>query len=134
MCSCMSGQARKQWFFHLPLALWVFRFKGIATRSAMHNYSLAAHNVRPPQSYKLLWGRMRFGSFRIRKKAKRWVCSECWTRCRICKDIQPVCVFSVPVSVRDNFTPTPTLPSWESEPESSVHPSGPDQTGPNQAV
>ena len=120
--------------------------RGIATRSAMHNYSLVARNVRPPRSYKLLWGRMRFGSFRMRKRGNRWVRSDCWTKCRICKgkilplEVYPACLcflctyLSEPASVGDNFAPTPTLPLWESESDPSVRPSGPDRIEPDQTV
>ena len=101
----------------------------------MHDYYLVARNVRPPHRCRLLWGRMQFGAFRMAnamclgaKKGKRRVRSECWMRCRLCKDkikpleIYPACLcllctyLSESASFGDNFTLTPTLPIWESNP------------------
>ena len=75
----------------------------LRTRIAM-KYVWVARKVRPPRSYKLLWGRMRFGAHRRGKGGKQWLkrFSECWTRCKLCRDkikpldfFQTVCAFFV---------------------------------------
>ena len=101
----------------------------LRTRIAM-KYVWVARKVRPPRSYKLLWGRMRFGAHRRGKGGKQWLkrFSECWTRCKLCRDkIKPLeiypdrlCFLCTYLSVGGllgcNLTPAPILPLWDSDP------------------
>ena len=118
--------------FSASRLLWTESTLCLQNIPLMHNYFPVVCKVRPPCSHKLLWGRMRFCAFRKRKKGKRRVRSQCWTKCRICKDkilpleIYPTCLcflctyLSEPASVGDNFTLTPTLPLWEAEADLSL--------------
>ena len=101
----------------------------LRTRIAM-KYVWVARKVRPPRSYKLLWGRMRFVAHRSGKRRQLWATrfSECWTKCKRCKDknkpleIYPdrLCYLCTYLSVGGllgcNLTPAPILPLWDSDP------------------
>ena len=75
--------------------------------------------IRPSQ---LLWGRMRFGHWK-RTKGKRWVRSEPFVKCRICKDkIKPPEIYPACLCFLCTFLSDPDIyfcagisPLWETK-------------------